>query len=177
MSEIDSDILPKWTLIGSVKWLMGITGVFSLIPWLSSRLANNEMLAQGVAALITILAASVLCAWIVWRRSTISKDNKSPFKPLYWKPSGTGRRETINLIVMATGSCIFATSLAYIISSNIAPFYQSIKSRLCMFGRTIVEKLASGVIDAEVVLPGIALLIVLIIVLVIGAYFLPMESK
>lgn len=29
MSEIDSDILPKWTLIGSVKWLMGITGVFS----------------------------------------------------------------------------------------------------------------------------------------------------
>lgn len=48
-----------------------------------------------------------------------------------------------------------------------------------MFGRTIVEKLASGVIDAEVVLPGIVLLIVLImiIVLVIGAYFLLMESK
>lgn len=126
-TEHKDPVIPTWTWAKVVKWLIGITGVSSLIPWLSSHLTDREKLFQGIIAFLAIIISALICALIVWKRSASQigdKASKKKFiRPLYWKPMGSGWKENFNLITMLAGCSFFVISLVSLMELAVGHFY------------------------------------------------------
>lgn len=132
----DNITIPTWTIAKGIKWATGISFATFLIPWFSSHLADEEELIQGIAAFIALVISTLLCTWIVWKRSSGQSAHlggrEVPLRSLYWKPLKPGCKEKANLLAMLVGYSLLTTSLIYIMnlaSANL--FYPLIKIFSC----------------------------------------------
>lgn len=132
----DNVTIPTWTIAKGIKWTTGIIFATFLIPWFSSHLADEEELIQGITAFIALAISTLLCAGIVWKRSSGQSAHlggrEVSFRSLYWKPLKPGCKEKANLFVMLVGYSLLTTSLIYIMNlASVYLFYPLIKIFSC----------------------------------------------